>query len=133
MLSSALELHDTTVGRLAMEDGRVILHLESAYIHKSEGIPGVDAGSGWSQPLDIVFEEGSLIGSIPELPEDISSGRLQIGEEILRNMIPLPFSYKGKTLMTINFVWGEVVIKGSGVSISEVSEASYVENFPRHE
>lgn len=46
-MNTALEFHDSDVQRIDVyNDGGVHLYLPRAYIHRSMGNPGVDAGEG---------------------------------------------------------------------------------------
>ena len=56
-----------------------------AYIHKSEGRPGVDAGTGWTQDVIVVFGNGIIEGSITQWPADLYDGTLEIDGEASEN------------------------------------------------
>jgi hypothetical protein len=49
MLSRAIEIHDSTLDGLSVERRVAVLRFAHAYIHQSEGTPGVAPGTGWSQ------------------------------------------------------------------------------------
>jgi len=51
----AIEIHDSEIDSIAVIGDYVVLNFSSAYIHESEGRPGFDEGSGWTQRTSIVF------------------------------------------------------------------------------
>lgn len=55
MPNSAIELHDSAVTARRRRGGRVVLHLD-AYVHVSDGEPGVDPGSG--RPVAFTVYDG---------------------------------------------------------------------------
>lgn len=73
MLNAAIELHDSVVESFVHSEGAIQIAL-CAYIHKSEGKPGVDAGSGFVQNVTIEFGTVQIDGDIGDLPADIYSG-----------------------------------------------------------
>ena len=40
-MNSLIELHDSNVAKIESRDGKVIVHFLPAYLHKSEGRPGI--------------------------------------------------------------------------------------------
>jgi hypothetical protein len=58
--NAAVEIHDSTLERIEHE-GDDIVAVFSAYVHRSAGRPGIDAGSGWSQALHLRFGEDSRV------------------------------------------------------------------------
>jgi hypothetical protein len=46
-MNTNIELHDSVVANIATLEGAAIVSFQPAYLHKSEGRPGFDAGSGW--------------------------------------------------------------------------------------
>jgi len=128
-LRCSVELHDSTVVGIEEVGSQIILFL-TMYIHKTEGRPGWDAGSGFIQAAAIVFSDGELAGEIPELPADISDGSLTVDAEVLRNMIPIPFSFSGQVSLALNVVGpASLAIGGSRAELTLIGDAAYVEKF----
>ena len=92
-MSSGLELYDSRVDRIALEDGVAHIHFSHAYIHKSKGRPGRDPGAGWSQEAVLIFLNPELLSDLPPLPNAISEGYLEVGG-LRQEIIPLPFKRK---------------------------------------
>ena len=76
MPNQAIEIHDSELESLVVSEGHVVLDFSSAYIHQSDGRPGVDAGTGWTRHIVIRVRGDIVTGSLTELPCDLSSGHL---------------------------------------------------------
>ncbi|MCU1299076.1 MAG: hypothetical protein JWO91_3354 [Acidobacteriaceae bacterium] len=84
-LNSAIELHDSTLASFQQTDQHIVIVFSPAYIHKSVGNPGVDAGSGWVQEAIIRVEAGSIEAIPLELPCDLLHGELRIDNSRITN------------------------------------------------
>src|SRR5215469_15090319 len=89
-MNSVIEIHDSRVAEISQCDGTVTVHFRPAYLHKSEGRPAVDSGTGWVQEARLVFSKASVIGNFPEWPCDIMDGEIILGGERHCNLIPVP-------------------------------------------
>ncbi|MHB8412824.1 MAG: hypothetical protein ACYDDI_12890 [Candidatus Acidiferrales bacterium] len=94
-LNSLIEIHDSVLTLVETQAKQVKLSIE-AYIHKSTGVPGVDPGTGWVQNVILTIEGGSFEGNAESLPCDLYDGTLQINEESMENMIPIPLDRHGQ-------------------------------------
>jgi hypothetical protein len=54
-MNACFEFHDSVLASIKEEGARCILEFRPAYVHRSEGSPGVDAGDGFWQDLQIVI------------------------------------------------------------------------------
>lgn len=54
MPNRAVELHDSQVISVRLEGGTCVIEL-AAYVHDSDGTPGVDAGTGWTQAAQLTL------------------------------------------------------------------------------
>jgi hypothetical protein len=125
-----MEIHDSRLIAVQQEGGAVILHFNAAYVHASEGRPGVDKGTGWSQELKIFIESGVIEGAIPELPCDLTDGQLKFGGNVFSNIIPIPFDQRGETELLLEANWNSIFkIKGIGCQLLEIGTPRYVEEF----
>jgi hypothetical protein len=129
-MNSAIELHDSEVTSVA-RDGQVVrVALEPAYVHRSTGRPGIDAGEGYLQAADLFFsgatgfeEEGICRGTV-------SDGYVSAGEREFANVVPLPFLFRGEISATFHFVSGGVLrIRASEVSCVLRGAARFVEAY----
>ena len=129
-VNSIIELHDSTVAEFATLDGAVIVHFLPAYLHKSEGRPGVDSGTGWVQEARLIFADASASGISPELPCDAIDGELVVGEERHDNEIPVPLEVTAPAQLRLIFdSIHTVTVKGRGVRLELLGEPRYVEDF----
>jgi len=130
MTHTALELHDSLLIAIT-EVGTQAIVLLNAYLHKSEGRPAWDAGSGYIQAVALTFGEAIIEGEPSEFPLDIYVGKISIDGEILSNTFPIPFCHTGEIVLTLQV--GEpspVIVRGKQVILTLIGEAVYVEEFP---
>ncbi len=129
-MNAAIEFHDSKLLGIDETGGAVILRL-SAYVHRSTGQPGRDAGTGWSQQVELVFAGGVVEHRPTELPpftlEDgqVTGGIEQDGE------IPVPVSIPAAVRFDGHGLYGErLVVSGIRLEVRATGEAVYVESFP---
>jgi hypothetical protein len=128
---SAIEIYDSTLASVADNGGHVVIEFKPAYIHRSTATPGVDPGGGWAQDAILRVENGTIDGSVPEMPGDLWEGSLQVGNQRIENIIPLPLDYQGAvTLVLVAQDESRVVIRGSAISATLVGEPKFIEEFP---
>ena len=129
--NTAIEIYDSTLASLVKEGQRVIVDLQPAYIHRSTGTPGVDPGGGWAQDVILVVEQGTIEGSVPELPCDLWEGSLRVGHQTIENIIPLPLDYRGDVeLMLVTQTDSGVIVRGSAIFATPIGEPKFIEEFP---
>lgn len=129
-MNSTIEIHDSRVAGISESDGNVIVHFRPAYLHKSEGRPAIDSGTGWVQEARLIFSEASVNGGFPDWPCDIMDGEIIIGGERHRNLIPVPLQLAKVTeLRLVCDVVHTVTVSGRGVRLELVGEPRYVEEF----
>jgi hypothetical protein len=56
--NAAVEIHDSTLESIETHS-EVLVAMLSAYVHRSSGRPGIDAGTGWSQTVRLRFRWNS--------------------------------------------------------------------------
>ena len=128
MPNRAIEFHDSTLDSVRADGTNLTIRFSAAYIHESNGEPGLDAGAGWTQEALIHIEDASVAGKIHELPCSLSDGRLRLGGDLLE-MIPIPLDYEGNIEINLE-QFGEMRITGTHVHLELVGKATYVEQFP---
>ena len=129
-MKAALELLDSRLDQIDLVDGGAIIHFSHAYIHKSAGTPGQDPGAGWSQEAQLVLASVSGSRVLPALPNTISDGYLEVGG-IRHELIPLPFSRRGKATLSLVFVDGsQLEISGERPVVELSGTAKFLENVP---
>lgn len=130
-MNSAIELHDSEC--LAVEVGRegtgsVLL---DAYVHRSEGRPGWEAGEGGIQRVRMIFENMIIEGMIGNLPAYIYEGSLTTSDAVLNNMIELPGSFLGEVSFKVMLSEDAriLTVSGTKMTLAVGTEFRYVERF----
>ncbi|SRR6266403_790090 len=127
-MNRAIEIHDSTLDSLTFEEGHVVLHFSSVYIHQS-GIPGADAGSGWVQEAFLKIGSGIVVGSFSELPRDLQGGYIKLDTAFLDNTVPIPLDHRGTVELRLEGRGEFITITGNSADLELVGEATYVEEF----
>ena len=132
-MNTIIEIHDSRVAEILEHDGTVIVHFKPVYLHKSEGRPAYDCGTGWVQEARLIFSEASVSGDFPDWPCDIMDGEIIVGGERHDNLIPVPLEVTN--IIELRLVCDDmhtVMITGRGVRLELVGEPRYVEEV-RHD
>ncbi|MEN8763749.1 MAG: hypothetical protein ABF290_15095 [Thiogranum sp.] len=74
-MSWALEFHDSRLAGLHQLGRNITIQFEPAYLHRSDGEPGISPGSGWHQNAELVFRSASIDGP-PDSEGSVSEGTL---------------------------------------------------------
>jgi len=137
----AIEIHDSAVDEITLKDGDAVLHFPKVYIHSSEGRPGVDAGTGWTQEAVIRIANAHIEGKFSQESREasvghahyLSDGSLRIHNSVSDNLIPIPLDVQGDIELTLE-CWEDVVrIRGNSAGLELIGTAEYVEEFnPKH-
>jgi len=131
-MCSYFEFHDSVLAAVVDDVARCIVELRPAYVHRSAGIPGVDAGEGFWQDLAITIECAKMKMPQLELPTDIGDGYLSVGDIRMANLAPTQLREEKKVLLKIvTMVDGtEIDIEGTSIEIRTIGEAVFAESFP---
>ncbi len=140
MQNRCIELHDSELDAIAFEGADVILHFPHLYIHASDGRPGWDRGTGWSQEAFLRIGRAHVQGKFSEESRAaydgvhcLSSGHLTIDGNQSQNIIPIPLNVRGTVELSLE-CWGDTVrVSGDSITLELLGEAKYVEEFPRSE
>ncbi|MBN9522894.1 hypothetical protein J0H58_30995 [bacterium] len=131
-MNTAIELHDSAISAVFESGSTVVVRLSPAYVHRSTGRPGIDPGTGWVQEVELRFANGVIECPLTDLPCTLGDGFVTGGIEF-RNAVPLPLSVESEVRFEARTVHGErLVVRGSGLDVSPVTDAKYVEEFPGH-
>jgi hypothetical protein len=132
-MNTVIEIHDSRVTEIVNRNGTVIVHFQPAYLHKSEGRPAFDAGTGWVQEARLIFAEAAASGDYPEWPCDVMDGELIADGERHSNLIPVPFeTYMLTELRLVCDSIHTVTVTGRGAKLELIGEPRYVEEFRPH-
>jgi hypothetical protein len=131
MPNRCIEIHDSILAAISFSQGEARLHFASVYIHESEGAPGRDPGTGWTQEAILRIDNARVEGSFFKFPVSLSDGNIQLGGQPFDNEIPVPLRHNGSiALRLIGGENGEVVsFTGSGAELELLGEPEYVEEF----
>ena len=115
---------------LLLDRGDAVLHFSHLYIHETEGVPGIDAGTGWSQEGNLTISDAVVEGSFSEWPADLHKGQIAVDGTVYDNLIPISLSVVGMIELQLQS-WGDVIlIIGKGAKLELVGEATYLEEVP---
>jgi hypothetical protein len=105
---SGIELHDSEVGAITPDGQDLRVVFRPAYVHRSDGKPGIDSGWGYLQPVEFTFrdatyaEDGHCKGTV-------SHGSLTCAGAEFRNLVPMPLSLDNPVSVELVFVSGGVL------------------------
>ena|SRR5579871_766435 len=131
MPNRCIEIHDSILAGVSFSQGEARLHFASVYIHQSEGAPGRDAGTGWTQEAILRIDNATVEGSFFKFPVSLSDGNIQLGRQLFDNEVPVPLRHNGS--IAVRLIGGEsgeiVSFTGSGAELELLGEAQYAEEF----
>jgi hypothetical protein len=129
-MNSNIELHDSEVSQIHEIGQSVVIEFSPAYVHKSHGKPGVDAGTGWVQNARLTLTGATVSGDRPPLPGALWDGSLLVGGLEHDNVVPIPLAARGSVELRLFFASGqEIVVSAESIELELIGEASYVEEF----
>ena len=129
-MKSALEFHDSDVVELRPDGSTLHMIFEPAYVHRSNGRPGVDAGSGFLQPAEIVFTGAQFNEKDGPCRGAISEGMIAVAGKKFDSVFPLPFEASGKVAAEFTFESGAVLsVTAAGVSCASTGPAELVDGY----
>ena len=129
LMNSEIEFHDSHISGIAHEGGTVTVTFSKAYIHRSEGRPGIDSGTGWIQAAKLILRDAQVQGALPKFPATLDDGYIKRGGG--PTMTSIPLNERGDIEVRFVFFSGqEVVVKTTHAEIHLIGEAEYIEDFP---
>jgi hypothetical protein len=132
MGGSVIQIRGSTVESVAQEGDEIVVHFGPAYVIKSEGIPGVDASTRWTQSVTISFAEAEAAGPYPSFRATAVSGKISINRMAYVDAIPIPLHSAGLIQLTLVFAAGTepLTITGTEVGLKLLGHAKYIEHMP---
>ncbi len=127
--NQAVEMHDSEVLGVERLGDTVLLSLD-VYIHRSDGRPGQDAGTGWGQKASLSVAQASIVAEPPGGYLWITDGSIQVGEQCFDDVLPLPFEHTGPVLLRFEGAEGCLQVAGRGVNLVLLGEAHFIEQVP---
>ena len=137
MFNRVIEIHDSQLDRIVIEDGTAVLHFASVYVHQSTGTPAVDAGTGWVQRAILKIGDARIEGALSEeLRESsgydahqLSGGSIRLDENFSDNLIPIPLDAAADVELSLESWGSTVTVKGRSILLQLIGEPEYVEEF----
>jgi hypothetical protein len=128
-MNTALEFHDSEVSIIEVGTRSVRVLFSAAYVHRSEGIPGVDSGEGYVQAVELQMVNATWRGRLEECIGNISDGDLFVAGTPVR-LVPLPFEATDEIRLELQFTNGAALwASGTSVHIRQTGEARFIERF----
>src|ERR1700679_93737 len=117
-MNAAIELHDSKCLMVETNnEGRGFVLLD-AYVHRSDGEPGVASGEGGFQRIRFRFDGVSVDGEVGDLPAYIYEGSLVIGESVQENMVQFPMKSSDAVRLSMMISEDARVIVVAGIGLS---------------
>lgn len=124
-----LEFHDSNVASVKAVDGGLQIFFGAAYAHRSNGEPGVEAGSGYIQAVEFLLREVTWTGALEQCIGAISDGELAVDSRPI-GLVPLPFRATGSVTLHLQFSNGSVLsVTGSYVQVYQSGPSRFVEKY----
>jgi hypothetical protein len=129
-MKSAIEFQGSEVVELKVEEGALHVVLEPAYVHRSQGRPGVDSGSGFLQSAEIVFADAKYVEKEGPGSGSITEGFVTVAGKRYSDMMPLPITATGVVTAEFTFESGSVLsVTAAGINCFSKGPASFVEEY----
>jgi hypothetical protein len=132
MGGSVIKLQGSQLEALDIDGETVNVRFAPALVIKSEGVPGVDASTLWTQAAALVFKDAEIEGDSPPFPATLSGGKITVNRLSYVDMIPIPLDSAGLIRLRLTLVEAqrEIVIVGNSVSLQLSGHGKYVEHLP---
>jgi hypothetical protein len=128
-MNAAIEFHDSEVSVIEPLEDSLHVRFSAAYVHRSEGVPGSDAGDGYLQAVDLELKGAVWSGVLPECLGELSGGSLTVNQAVMP-LVPLPFEAEGQVHLRLMFANGaELAVEALAIQLVQRGEARYVECF----
>ena len=130
MSSEFIELHDSDVESVQIEN-RIEATIDmKVLIHKSDGIAGRDPGTEWMQHARLTSKEIWAHSHIYSEERSIIDGILVLGEKAYPNEMPTSISHSGYFYLSLIYGdGGSFAISGKGLYLALLGELSFLQEF----
>jgi hypothetical protein len=131
-MNEAYEFHDSTLSAINCDRGDCLIDLIPAYLHRSNGIPGVNAGQGFWQDVRIRIGGINEVPKLPLLPLSLHDGTVWFTGVSHQNVFPAGLSLRQKiTVSLVPKIDGHALIfSGNSIVIELLGEAIFADDFP---
>ncbi len=126
-MNTALEFHDSEVSTVEANAGSVRVLFSAAYVHRSDGVAGVDDGEGYVQAVELRMDNATWKGSLEECVGKISDGDLLVADTPVR-LVPLPYEARDNVRLELQFANGvALLVTGTAVHVYHTGEVRFIE------
>lgn len=128
-MKAAIELHDSKFLEIKLgSDGKGTVELD-AYVHRTDGEPGITPGVGGVQRVRISMEMMTTTGEVGSLPATIYDGSLALESSNHDNMVPLPLQSVGSSTLSLMLADDArmIHVSGQNLLVEEIGEFRFVE------
>jgi hypothetical protein len=120
-LPFSIELHDSDVTSIVLDNGAATAKLGPAYVHRD--------GKGWSQDADIVIRESTIESTQVEFPAALADGSLKTEKGPYHNLLALPLAADGPVSLKLEFLSGNVcVVRGRSAEVDLIGTPLFIED-----
>lgn len=128
-INAGLEFHDSEVWGVESHANSLTVVFSAAYVHRSSGRPGLDAGSGYAQSVEMEFSDATWVGSLPECVGRLSDGQV-VSNGVAKSVIELPYSSCGPVSAELQFTNGSLLsVSASALVCRFTGEPRFIESF----
>jgi len=129
-MKAAIELHDSECLGIEFDTGGNGAVVLDAYVHRTEGEPGISPGEGGVQRVRISMDMMTTTGEMGSLPATIYEGSLALDDFEHDNIVPLPFQAVGNSTLSLMLADDArtIHVSGKDISVEPVGEFRFVEN-----
>lgn len=121
-MNTSVELHDSRVTDVVREGSGLRVVHRPAYVHRSEGRPGTDAGWGFLQVVQFRFQE-AMHSAMGECLGDVANCTIAVGGAEYLNLVPMPLHSTGSVKACIELAsWGILTVSADGFSCSATGD-----------
>ena len=129
-MNREIEFHDSTLKEIRVANGEAVLSFGEAYVHHSEGTPGIGKGTGWAQKIELVCLEVTVIEIPDDLPNHIDDGFFIINGIKSVNMMKLPFQTNCEMELVLFTMYGKKLhLKAKSAFTREIGEPVFIEEY----
>lgn len=130
MGGSVIQLTDCNIAAIDTTADAVLVRFLPAQVIKSQGVPGVDASTRWTQSAIMTFNDAEIEGKRPNLPAVVAGGKITVNRLSYVDMIPIPLEAAGFIRLVMRFGDAELAISGTAVKLELFGHGRYIEHIP---
>lgn len=127
--AGVIELHDSRLTAIRQDGDDLQLDLD-AYVHMSEGRPGIDPGTGWTVLVRLTVRSATMTRDFEGDRLWITEGTITIGPTVLDGECPVDLEVDDAVEVRATGHEGSLTVTGTGLKVEAMGEAKFVEVFP---